>query len=301
MKTSLPLVSVVIPLYNKEDSISTTVNSILKQSFIDFEIIIVNDGSTDNSLNIVSQIEDSRIRIVNQENKGISAARNRGIAEGNGKWILFLDADDILLPEALVNFTQNIKDSGSIIAAGFISEDTKGNINKFLPTSEKKVYSTPESIYRAWVTKNLFLRAGSFIVPSEFAKKTCFNEDLCRFEDMDFVLQCAHQLSIVFIPKTVMVYQVSYASASKPNPYKWANDYLFYLPFETGCFWKNCILGDLLNIALVSYPEKKDVLLSKYQGYLKYRWIARFIYYSPFFRRDFIQRCRMKLKHIFRI
>lgn len=73
------MISVVVPLYNKESFIFRAVNSILSQTFQDFEIVIVDDGSTDNSINIVSAINDDRIRIITQNNQGVSGARNTGI------------------------------------------------------------------------------------------------------------------------------------------------------------------------------------------------------------------------------
>jgi len=86
--------SVVIPLYNKENHIQKTLNSVLSQSFTDFEIIIINDGSTDNSLDKVQEIKDSRINIYTTPNHGVSKARNTGILKSNSQYICFLDADD---------------------------------------------------------------------------------------------------------------------------------------------------------------------------------------------------------------
>ncbi len=86
--------SVVIPLYNKEDHIFETVESVLGQEYSDFELIIVDDGSTDKSLEIVQSISDERLKLVSQENAGEGAARNRGIREANREFIAFLDADD---------------------------------------------------------------------------------------------------------------------------------------------------------------------------------------------------------------
>lgn len=100
--------SVVIPLYNKESSIKKTIQSVLEQSFKDFEIIIVNDGSTDNSLAVVEEINDDRIKIINQENQGVSAARNKGIEKARFDWISFLDGDDLWLPEKLMVMSQAI-------------------------------------------------------------------------------------------------------------------------------------------------------------------------------------------------
>jgi len=87
-------ISIVIPLYNKRDTIISTIESVLRQTYQDFEIVIVDDGSTDYSLQQVETIKDSRIIVVKQTNSGVSAARNRGIKESRSEFIAFLDADD---------------------------------------------------------------------------------------------------------------------------------------------------------------------------------------------------------------
>lgn len=95
------MISVLIPLYNKEKQIEQTIHSILKQSFQNYEIIIIDDGSTDHSIEEVKKITDSRIRLIHQSNAGVSAARNRGIKEARGEYIAFLDADDEWKPDYL--------------------------------------------------------------------------------------------------------------------------------------------------------------------------------------------------------
>lgn len=97
----MPFFSVIIPLYNKENQIENTLKSVLDQTFGDYEIIIVNDGSTDNGLEIAKNIRDSRIHILNQQNQGVSAARNKGIEHSKGTLIAFLDADDYWFPNHL--------------------------------------------------------------------------------------------------------------------------------------------------------------------------------------------------------
>lgn len=89
-----PTITVVIPLYNGEKYILRTINSVLKQSFKDFEIVIVNDGSNDNGCKFIEELSNSKITLFNQANSGVSVARNKGIELGKGKYFAFLDADD---------------------------------------------------------------------------------------------------------------------------------------------------------------------------------------------------------------
>lgn len=95
------MISIVIPLYNKEKQIAHTLQSVFAQTFQDFEIVIVDDGSTDNSVMEVKKFDDPRVLLIQQSNAGVSAARNRGIEEANGELIAFLDADDEWMPEFL--------------------------------------------------------------------------------------------------------------------------------------------------------------------------------------------------------
>lgn len=97
----MPKITVVIPLYNKAGYIRRALDSVFSQTFIDYEIIVIDDGSTDDSVDHVEIYNDSRLRIIHQENSGPGAARNRGINESRGEYIAFLDADDEWLPNYL--------------------------------------------------------------------------------------------------------------------------------------------------------------------------------------------------------
>jgi len=106
----IPFFSIVIPLYNKENEIVRTLTSVLEQTFQDFEVIIVNDGSNDNSLLKSKSIRDERITIYSIENKGVSYARNLGIEKAKADYIAFLDADDIWYDHHLEDLKKLIRD-----------------------------------------------------------------------------------------------------------------------------------------------------------------------------------------------
>ena len=97
----MPKISVVIPAYNAEHTIKETIESVLQQTFSDFELIVINDGSTDRTLEVVQSITDSRLNVLSYENGGLSVARNRGIYQATGEFIAFLDADDLWTSDKL--------------------------------------------------------------------------------------------------------------------------------------------------------------------------------------------------------
>lgn len=103
-----PFFSVVIPLYNKESQINRTLKSVLNQTFTDFEIILINDGSTDRSAEVVESFKDERINLFHQENQGASEARNQGVLKAKSDFIALLDADDHWLPNHLEELHKSI-------------------------------------------------------------------------------------------------------------------------------------------------------------------------------------------------
>lgn len=113
------MISIVIPLYNKDSCVQKTIDSILAQSFKDFEVVIVDDGSTDESVRIVSSIPDDRIRLISKDNGGPSSARNRGIEVARGEFVAFIDADDIWSPDYLNELVDLIASFPKAVIWGF--------------------------------------------------------------------------------------------------------------------------------------------------------------------------------------
>lgn len=137
------MISVVVPLYNKEKQIAHTLQSVFNQTFQDFEIVIVDDGSTDGSVAEVAKYSDSRIRLIRQTNAGVSAARNRGIEEARYDLIAFLDADDEWKPEYLATqyyLSQKYPDC-NVFACNYEFRDTEGKVT---PTIIRKLPFTSD-------------------------------------------------------------------------------------------------------------------------------------------------------------
>ena len=119
--------SFIVPVYNTSKYLKKCLDSLVKQTFKDFEIIIVNDGSTDNSSNIISKYKDTykNIKVVNQKNEGLSMARNNGVKEANGEYLIFIDSDDYVEKNLLKEVDKEIKDA-EILRYQVISEDEDG-------------------------------------------------------------------------------------------------------------------------------------------------------------------------------
>ncbi len=170
------MISVVIPLYNKEQSIESTIRSILNQTYRDFELIIVNDGSTDNSLMVAEQFlkEDKRIVIVSQSNAGVSAARNKGISKAQGELVALIDGDDYWDKDCLkelVRMSNDFPDAGmwgvnyADVRGGKIypyyqgfPDNFRGYVNDYFCTSHGDVFCSSALMMR----KDVVMRVGLF-------------------------------------------------------------------------------------------------------------------------------------------
>ncbi|MGD9975182.1 MAG: glycosyltransferase family 2 protein, partial [Desulfatirhabdiaceae bacterium] len=124
-----PLISVIIPAYNHESYVSDAIHSVLKQSFTDFEMIVIDDGSTDNTLFEIKQIKDPRIRLLHQENIGAAATINRGIELSQGRYITILNSDDLYHADRLAIFNQYVDDHPNVMVAASLIQpvDASGN------------------------------------------------------------------------------------------------------------------------------------------------------------------------------
>ena len=147
------MISVILPVYNGERYIKNAIESVLNQSLSDFELIIVNDGSTDDTLKIISSFDDERIRLINQTNKGPGAARNSALEMACGDYIMFLDSDDWFCGDALQIAYDEISSKNTDISIfqiikyddGVYSENDWFNLNNFSKGFEDRVFNPHET------------------------------------------------------------------------------------------------------------------------------------------------------------
>lgn len=202
-----PAFSIVIPLYNKAHSIAGTVASVLAQRLSDFELIIVDDGSTDGSAQVVEGIADSRIRLIKKENGGVSAARNTGIQLASAEHIAFLDADDLWLPgflEDMLALTRDFPDAGIYGAAywhqvqGDRYPEESGlpaNFRGYIPS------------YFAHAVRHLLFWTSAVVVKKTALQQSgAFNEGICFGEDLDLWFRLALEHPAAFCNKPLAIY-----------------------------------------------------------------------------------------------
>ena len=128
----MPLISVIVPVYNTEAYLARCLDSIICQNFTDYELLLIDDGSTDGSGLICDAYaeKDSRIHVFHKKNGGVSSARNLGIDNAQGDWLYFVDSDDELLPDGLKTLVDNISDDVDVAMGGFESVDELGNVTR---------------------------------------------------------------------------------------------------------------------------------------------------------------------------
>jgi len=165
-----PRFSVIIPVYNKEKDVGNTIQSLLKQTFSSFEAIIVDDGSTDNSKQIVSQFKDPRIQVFSKNNEGVSIARNFAVSKANASYIAFLDADDYWFPNHLENLDRLISSFPDIM--WFATAYGKKHSTVFTSPMKSPLMEKPKN----WmgIVDNFFINSLSDCVA--WTSAVCFNK-----------------------------------------------------------------------------------------------------------------------------
>ncbi len=203
-----PKISVLLPVYNGEAFLAETLHSLINQTFENFEIIAVNDGSTDRSASILKKYQnfDSRIKIVNQENKGLVAALNNAVQVAQGEYLARIDADDIALPRRF-EFQKKVLDNKHnciLVASNFdvINEDGEVIYNDSVPTKKS-------DIMRAMLFRNPIAHGSIMMRRSAFIEAGGYNPDCGPTEDYELWSKMVHLGDICVLPQTLFRWRIN--------------------------------------------------------------------------------------------
>jgi len=199
--------SIIIPLYNKEKSICSTIESVINQTYTNFELIIINDGSTDNSLDKARSFKDKRIAFFDKPNGGVSSARNKGIELSRNELIIFLDADDLWLPYCLEEFIKLLTElpeadvyctNYNMTGKNLIGSDQRYYVEDYFYTS---------AFYMAKWSIPIFLTGCVLIKKNLFEKVGFFNQGITHGEDLDMWERLAKCSKIAKSEKVTTIYR----------------------------------------------------------------------------------------------
>ncbi|MEN9519552.1 MAG: hypothetical protein RLZZ381_2140 [Cyanobacteriota bacterium] len=205
----MPQISVIVPAYNAERTILETIQSVQQQTFQDFEIIVIDDGSQDQTVKLVQTIQDQRLQIFAYENGGVSVARNRGISHATGEFVAFLDADDLWtidkLELQLTALKENPKAGVAYSWTCFMDVDEQGKPVSFLPSSK---YSFAGNVYKNLLVSD-FIHSGSNTLIRRAAIESTgkFDPTLKSCEDWDYWLRLATRWHFAVVPKHQLLYR----------------------------------------------------------------------------------------------
>lgn len=325
-----PSISIILPVFNSEKYLSDTIESIINQSFIDFELILVNDGSTDSSGKICGKYEkmDNRIKLIHKENGGICDARNAGMSIASGEYLTFCDHDDIYMPDLLVEgYSLAKKNNADIVKYGRFTKYVEGNKEKkCTKTIFDDRYYSREDIRDNYFTLRM-IEMLDCVWDAMFRRELIINNSIefntiykSGQEDIDFnsnAISYANSLVSTSKPLFCHILRKGFSTSSKPNLNKLSaikshplhlNMYLERLEinledhrYDYAIFFSKEIIGNLLHILRtfgdsISINEKLQYIEDFRQQTFVYEWMNELSYIKLA-----ILACKLKLKNIFYI
>lgn len=247
-----PILSIVIPLYNKQDLILRTLRSVLAQKNDHYELVVVDDGSTDKSVQKVESLSDQRIRLFRKENGGPASARNIGVKNSQGKWILFLDADDTLEENALQIVFSDIKNHRFADVFCYCQYMLQNDVKRIFPEKHAKGYVVFP--FLRWYLGQLYPGPGRMVVKRECMLQEPFREDLRRWEDGENVFRLMRRYRFYANPVPLFTYHRDSNEASRPCK-DCKEDFICNLQPEGKSFFEQMAMYKLYQEARRLYSE----------------------------------------------
>lgn len=203
LKRDKKLISICIPTFNRASLIKDAIDSALAQQCINLEVLVVDDGSTDNTANVISSYNDPRLRYIKKEHSGAPATRNRCIAEAKGEYIVWLDSDDVLLPETIKTYVEAIKEEPDIdvLYGDLIVTDAHLNYKKSL--SYKNWYRRSRDLISSLINENPVPNPGVMVRKKCYERFGNYDESFTRAHDYEFWVRIAGKATFKHVDKIV--------------------------------------------------------------------------------------------------
>jgi len=180
----MPFFSVVIPTYNRAHSVQLTLDACWRQSDGDFEIILIDDGSVDNTAAVIADIRDPRLRYIRQQNSGPAAARNHGMREARGQFIAFLDSDDIWFPEHLASVRTAVNRGHDFVYSQVIVDR---GVNRYWVKPDRAMHAE-EDIFDYLYKAGAFIQTSTIVISRALADKVSWNENVTYGDNDQFAV-----------------------------------------------------------------------------------------------------------------
>jgi len=255
--------SVVIPLYNKEKHIRRAIDSVLNQSYQNFEIIIVDDGSTDKGASRVREYSDDRINLISQKNQGVSAARNKGIKAAKYEYIGLLDADDAWKKNFLKEISLLINDypNKAVYATAYEFYLEDDFIKKAQYSNLPNNFRGEIDNYFKYTLKNPLISASSVVISKNiFDSVGFFDTSLTRGEDLDMWFRISLNEKITFIYKSLAIYYLNSTNRASNKNFDYSKTFTNKLQYSM----EDLINNNCENEWFLVYLNKKMINKAKY-------------------------------------
>jgi glycosyltransferase involved in cell wall biosynthesis len=205
-----PIISVIIPTFNRAEYVSQAVSSVFEQTFADYEVIVIDDGSTDKTDETLAAFQDApNFRYHYQPNAGRSAARNQGFALAQGDFILFLDSDDLLFEDALANLYGAFQDSEAGMIVGQVQFSDEQLEKLWLLKPSREICGDGKLTYPSLITGRYFLLPGAVLLHRKCLQDVAgFDRTLEPCEDYDFYLRVAMRYALSCINRPTLRYRM---------------------------------------------------------------------------------------------
>lgn len=263
-------ISIILPTYNRANLLKRAVKSVLTQTYQNFELIIVDDGSTDDTFEAVDQFHDARIRYIRcDQNRGAAGARNQGIQKAKYSYIAFQDSDDVWKPEKLAKQIEMLKqapDDTGIVYCEFYYHGIN-HTEGICPDREILLEQKQGHIFPELLTGNMIGMPTVLVKKECFLQAGVFHEGLVCLEDYEWILRIARQYRILFVPECLVDVYANLESVTNN-----VEGYMASRCIIAGLYKKELIqyglfdyiVGDILNKATqLGYLEKATVYLEK--------------------------------------